>query len=289
MATDGGREGPRGGAVHVYPVGRCGAGGLGRRRGEGRARRVRRCPAGPHDRFRGRGGRFVPAPHGAPQSRQAEHRPGARSAQRTSRCSSSWSGTSDVFLTNFLPRARSGSASMPRTSGPSTRTSSTCAAAGTANVAPRPIDPATTVRPSGRAWAAPGVLPRPIVGGCSASRRERSVTRWAGAMMAGGVAAALFARERTGEGSIVDVSLMGVGAWAMALWLGTAMLTGGATPPLADDGADAHRGEPDHRQLQDCRRALHHAHDAPTRSLLCRLVPARRPRAPARGRAIPDR
>jgi crotonobetainyl-CoA:carnitine CoA-transferase CaiB-like acyl-CoA transferase len=54
----------------------------------------------------------------------------------------------------------------------------------------------------------------------------------AGAIMAGGVAAALFARERTGEGSIVDVSLMGVGAWAMALWLGTAMLTGESAPPL---------------------------------------------------------
>jgi crotonobetainyl-CoA:carnitine CoA-transferase CaiB-like acyl-CoA transferase len=53
-----------------------------------------------------------------------------------------------------------------------------------------------------------------------------------GAMMAGGVAAALYSRERTGEGSVVDVSLMGVGAWAMALWLGTAMLTGEATPPL---------------------------------------------------------
>ena len=53
-----------------------------------------------------------------------------------------------------------------------------------------------------------------------------------GAMMAGGVAAALFARERTGVGSVVDVSLMGVGAWAMALWLGTAMLTGESAPPL---------------------------------------------------------
>jgi crotonobetainyl-CoA:carnitine CoA-transferase CaiB-like acyl-CoA transferase len=52
-----------------------------------------------------------------------------------------------------------------------------------------------------------------------------------GAVMAGGVAAALLARERSGEPSLVDVSLMGVGAWAMALWLGTAMLTGEATPP----------------------------------------------------------
>jgi crotonobetainyl-CoA:carnitine CoA-transferase CaiB-like acyl-CoA transferase len=52
-----------------------------------------------------------------------------------------------------------------------------------------------------------------------------------GAMMAGGIAAALFARDRTGEPSIVDVSLMGVGAWAMALWLGNALLTNEVTPP----------------------------------------------------------
>lgn len=37
-----------------------------------------------------------------------------------------------------------------------------------------------------------------------------------GAIIAGGIAAALFKRERTGEPSIVDVSLLGVGAWAMA-------------------------------------------------------------------------
>ena len=51
-------------------------------------------------------------------------------------------------------------------------------------------------------------------------------------MMAGGIAAALFDRLRTGEGSIVDVSLMGVGAWAMALTLGTTMVTGEAAPAL---------------------------------------------------------
>jgi crotonobetainyl-CoA:carnitine CoA-transferase CaiB-like acyl-CoA transferase len=58
-----------------------------------------------------------------------------------------------------------------------------------------------------------------------------------GAMMAGGVAAALFDRERSGEGSVVDVSLMSVGAWAMALWLGTAMLTGQSNPPLPTTGS----------------------------------------------------
>jgi len=52
-----------------------------------------------------------------------------------------------------------------------------------------------------------------------------------GAIMAGGIAAALFARDRTGEPSVIDVSLMSVGAWATALSLGTAMLTNEATPP----------------------------------------------------------
>ncbi|MGO9507413.1 MAG: CaiB/BaiF CoA transferase family protein [Mycobacterium sp.] len=50
-----------------------------------------------------------------------------------------------------------------------------------------------------------------------------------GMTIAGGIAAALLARERTGETSVVDVSLLGVGAWANALSVGFALLTGG--PP----------------------------------------------------------
>lgn len=55
-----------------------------------------------------------------------------------------------------------------------------------------------------------------------------------GMTIAGGIAGALFARERTGEPSVVDVSLMSVGAWAFALSLGNAMLTNEvmAPPPL---------------------------------------------------------
>jgi crotonobetainyl-CoA:carnitine CoA-transferase CaiB-like acyl-CoA transferase len=45
-----------------------------------------------------------------------------------------------------------------------------------------------------------------------------------GMTIAGGIAAALFARERTGEPSVVDVSLMSVGAWAFALTLTNADL-----------------------------------------------------------------
>jgi crotonobetainyl-CoA:carnitine CoA-transferase CaiB-like acyl-CoA transferase len=51
-----------------------------------------------------------------------------------------------------------------------------------------------------------------------------------GAIMAGGVAAALLARDRTGEPSVVDVSLMSIGAWAMALSVTTALLTNDVTP-----------------------------------------------------------
>jgi crotonobetainyl-CoA:carnitine CoA-transferase CaiB-like acyl-CoA transferase len=51
-----------------------------------------------------------------------------------------------------------------------------------------------------------------------------------GMTIAGGIAGALFARERTGEPSVVDVSLLGVGAWANALSVGLALLAGGPLP-----------------------------------------------------------
>jgi crotonobetainyl-CoA:carnitine CoA-transferase CaiB-like acyl-CoA transferase len=50
-----------------------------------------------------------------------------------------------------------------------------------------------------------------------------------GMTIAGGIAGALFARERTGETSVIDVSLLGVGAWANALSVGFALLEG--SPP----------------------------------------------------------
>lgn len=57
-----------------------------------------------------------------------------------------------------------------------------------------------------------------------------------GAIMAGGIAAALFARDRTGEPSVIDVSLMGIGTWAMALSVSTALLSGemNPQPPLTN-------------------------------------------------------
>ena len=72
--------------------------------------------------------------------------------------------------------------------------------------------------------------------GATPSDSPRPMTMPAGAFgdstggmtIAGGIAAALFARERTGETTVVDVSLMSVGAWAMALSICTSALLGGA-------------------------------------------------------------
>ena len=58
-----------------------------------------------------------------------------------------------------------------------------------------------------------------------------------GMTIAGGIAAALFARERTGETSVVDVSLMSVGAWAFALSLTNAALSGEEQAPAPLDSA----------------------------------------------------
>ena len=63
-----------------------------------------------------------------------------------------------------------------------------------------------------------------------------------GMTIAGGIAAALLARERTGETSVVDVSLLGVGAWANALSVGFALLTGG--PPERQPSSSSARTNP---------------------------------------------
>ena len=57
-----------------------------------------------------------------------------------------------------------------------------------------------------------------------------------GAMtIAGGIMGALFHRERTGEATVVDVSLLGAGMWAMGQAIGLSVLLGrGWAPPPAD-------------------------------------------------------
>jgi crotonobetainyl-CoA:carnitine CoA-transferase CaiB-like acyl-CoA transferase len=53
-----------------------------------------------------------------------------------------------------------------------------------------------------------------------------------GTMLAGGVAAALLARERTGEGSVVDISLLSAGAWTLGMAVDLSLASGAPWRPL---------------------------------------------------------
>jgi crotonobetainyl-CoA:carnitine CoA-transferase CaiB-like acyl-CoA transferase len=66
------------------------------------------------------------------------------------------------------------------------------------------------MRPLGEA---PGLQPGPAYGDSIG-----------GMTIAGGISAALFARERTGEPSVVDISLLSTGMWAMGAGLASSML-----------------------------------------------------------------
>jgi crotonobetainyl-CoA:carnitine CoA-transferase CaiB-like acyl-CoA transferase len=61
-----------------------------------------------------------------------------------------------------------------------------------------------------------------------------------GTNLAGGIAAALFARERTGETSVVDVSLLGSGVWAMGMAIDSSLLAQRAwqAPPTGALGSN---------------------------------------------------
>jgi crotonobetainyl-CoA:carnitine CoA-transferase CaiB-like acyl-CoA transferase len=141
--------------------------------------------------------------------------------------------TSDVFLTNFLPGARR--------------------RLGIELDDVRKVNPGIIyVRGSGfgsqgpdsdkggydstafwaRAGSALGVTPPGYDGLCQMPAAAYGDSL-GGMTIAGGIAGALFARERTGEPSVVDVSLLGVGAWANALSVGFALLAGGPLPRRA--------------------------------------------------------
>ncbi|OLT21648.1 carnitine dehydratase [Actinomadura sp. CNU-125] len=53
-----------------------------------------------------------------------------------------------------------------------------------------------------------------------------------GMTIAGGIAAALFARARTGVAATVDISLVGVGAWAAQMNVNLALMAGGPLPKV---------------------------------------------------------
>lgn len=134
--------------------------------------------------------------------------------------------SSDVFLTNFLPDARKrlkidvddvrlvnpeiiyarGSAYGPLgddgDKGGYDMTGFWCRAAGAASTTPSDL---------GGVVAQPGPAYGDSIGGMT---------------IAGGIAAALFERERTGVARTVDISLLGVGVWAMGVAVNAALVSG---------------------------------------------------------------
>ena len=95
----------------------------------------------------------------------------------------------------------------------------------------------------------------------------------AGMALAGGIGTALYKREKTGEGVVVDVSLMSAGVWAMGMTIsGTSVLDVDALPPPVPRQLDQPRGQ----HLSDQGRPLDLARLPPVRSLLARVLRARR-------------
>lgn len=134
--------------------------------------------------------------------------------------------TSDVFLTNFLPEARRrlqieaddirahnpdiiyvrgsalGNKGPERESGGYDMTGFWCRAASASGATPKGLD---------------GIIVQPAPGyGDSMG----------GMTIAGGISAALFHRERTGEAKTIDVSLLSTGLWAMGLAVDLSIVTG---------------------------------------------------------------
>ena len=115
----------------------------------------------------------------------------------------------DVFLVNFLPPARQK------------------LKIDVEHI--RAVNPDSIYARAGSAWGAtPPDSPKLIFQPAGAYGDSMG-----GMTIAGGIAAALFARERTGETSELDVSLLSLGTWATALSVGNALLMGEVTPPAS--------------------------------------------------------
>ena len=104
-----------------------------------------------------------------------------------------------------------------------------------------------------------------------------------GAMaLAFGIAAALLKRGNTGDGSVVDVSLLATAMWMLSSDL-LAALNGGEAAPVEWPWAASQSA---HRQLPDQGRPTHPADVPAGRPLLAGVLPARRPRRPHRRPAL---
>jgi crotonobetainyl-CoA:carnitine CoA-transferase CaiB-like acyl-CoA transferase len=143
---------------------------------------------------------------------------------------------SDVFLTNFLPDARARlriDVADLRAANPQI-----IYVRGSAH-GQRGPDAATGGYDGSAFWSRAGSAV-----GCTPPDSPQAVIMPAGAYgdslggmtIAGGIAAALLARDRTGIPSVVDVSLLSVGIWATALSVNTALLTGSVIAPRPMSG-----------------------------------------------------
>jgi len=147
--------------------------------------------------------------------------------------------TSDVFLTNFLPAARRrlridvedlradnpriiyargsalGDRGPERERGGYDMTGYWCRAGSASSCSPADL---------------PGIVTQP------APAYGDSI---GGMTIAGGIAAALFARERSGEPSVLDISLLSTGIWAMGLGVALSLQLGVAwtAPPIGAHGS----------------------------------------------------
>ena len=109
-----------------------------------------------------------------------------------------------------------------------------------------------------------------------------------GTNLAGGIAAALLKRERTGEPSVVDVSLLGSGLWSMGHTVALTKHLGqlhGAAPAGCARVAD----QPAGGRLPDRRRPLHLLRHDAADQVLGRRVQAHGPRGSHRRSAVRDR
>ena len=89
--------------------------------------------------------------------------------------------------------------------------------------------------------------------------------------IAGGIAAALFQRERTGEAPIIDVSLLGLAMWVLSPDVVASGLYGGDPMPKFDQQDIA---QPARRLLPHQGRPLPDAHAAAGRSVLAGALPS---------------
>ena len=204
-----GRPRPGGRRAHVRARRVGPARRLGRRGHQGRARRAGRRHAGPGLERHRRPRRRRPRPARALQPGQAEHRPRPHLRRRPRHPRQAGGDLRRVPHQQAAVGPHQAERSTSTTSAPTTRTSSTCGAPVRASGGPTPTRAPTTRWPSGTGPASPWVRSRPTTSSCRPPPAPAFGDSIGAMTIAGGIMGALFHRERTGEATTVDVSLLG--------------------------------------------------------------------------------